>query len=211
MNFNAMIDTILAKTGRWGDTTLRALVLGELVSVQAQLEQAPELPWFLFREQTLSVSSAATALPTGFIRFEEDSCFVNYTNSEGALVWPAPLQLSDFRDYAAASASQSYPQAYAITSTQILVAPVPESEIILTFHAAFSDVAPTDAAVTNLWATHASDVLVYNTGSRVASDILQDAELSSTLDQRAKVAWDVLKRHSLARKIAHLNFAKGDD
>ena len=53
--------------------------------------------------------------------------------------------------------------------------------------------------------------LSHATASRIASDILQDGELSSTLDQRAKVAWDLLKRHSLARKIAHLNFAKGDD
>lgn len=211
MNFNTLIDTVLIKTGKWADTALRGYVTTELGLVQKQLEQAPELPWFLFREQTLSVSTSATALPAGFIRFEEDSCFVNYSNADGTLIWPEPLDLQSFRDYATNFTTTGNIEAYALTSAQILVTPTPVSAVTLTLHAAFADTAPSDAASTNLWATHAEDVLIYNTASRIASDILQDGELSSTLDQRAKVAWDLLKRHSLARKLAHLNFAKGDD
>lgn len=212
MNFDILLSQVAAVTGNWTDSALRAQALVELQSVQRELEHAPHLPWFLWREQSFAVSASATAtnLPTGFIRFDQDYSYVRQVY-EDATVFVHPLSLEKFQEYAQGQTAADTIAAYTLTSTQILTSPPVAVEVTLYMNAAFADTTPADSATTNLWATHAEDVLKYRTASRVAGTYLQDFDLESRLEQRAAAAWDVLKKFSQARMLEWQDAVKGDD
>lgn len=212
MNFNSMLDSILQKIGQWTDTAIRARALEELVLVQHEMELAPELPWFLWQEEAVVVTggTASTALPGDFLRLDRDYSYIRLTH-EDSTRFLSPLSVELFQEYSVGRDVGNTPLVYAISGFNLLTAPVVATNVTLYVQAAWADTVPTDAAATNLWATHAPNVLIYHTASRLASDHLQDFQLADMLEQRFRASWDVVKRASIARKIEHLDFAKGDD
>lgn len=214
MNFNTILDQIASKTGNWADSTLRAVALADLQLVQDELEKASDLPWFLYREQSITIAATTTAtnLPTGFIRFDSEFSYLKQTVDNRAK-FVIPLPMEKFVEYAAwANSTADRIVAYALTSTQLLSAPALVSDVDLSIYAAFKDsTIPSDAASTNLWATHAPQVLIYETAARVAGEHLQDYDLAARLNMRAQAAWTVLKTHSDAYKYSHLDWVMGGE
>lgn len=214
MNFDIMLNNIVSKVGNWTDAALRAKILTEMQLVQEEMELAPVLPWFLWDEKDVTINASATTgtLPTGFIRLDKEFSYVRYVAADGKTAFLSPLNTEQYREYAEGLPAADDILAYSLTATQIIVAPAPLTGKTLKMFCAVKDpTVPVDSATTNLWATHAPNVLLYHTASRVASDLLQDYAQAERLETRFRSAWEVLKRDSYARMSEYLDAVKGDD
>lgn len=154
-------------------------ILLELRLQQDILEQGQSLPWWLRLDSSLAaVAGIGTiAVPTGFIRFDEDvePWTVDTTTGKRSVVkvidWDQLLSLTWDED---AQATATGPvRAMAIRGTLLQIAPTPTANgtLYASWYAKDTDLADLNDTETNLWLTHAPLVLIALAGIEVAGDI----------------------------------------
>jgi hypothetical protein len=144
------------------------------------LEQGATLPWFLLS----AVSSLATggtpetvALPSDFLlEYEEAALWFLDTTQTADEQW---IKLSKtFIDETKTSAIATWSDAdvkptYSIVNKLIYLAPIPDDVYDLRI-IYFAQDTQLSSNVTNLWLTHAADLLIARTGLAIAEDIGND-------------------------------------
>lgn len=210
MNLNACLDLILARVGRAGSTSLRPTALAELALLQAEYEESPTAPWFLLqaKELVLVPGQSAYTPPAGFLRFDDSESYVSCAQGQASL----PVEIvSAARIVAEGSAATGVPLALGVTSTEMLVYPVPDAAYVLTIYAVYSDSPPVDAATENLWAKHAPSVLVSKCAFRLAKNTLHDDVAAAALQVDVMEAEVRLFRFGVARSEAGRTRVYGDE
>lgn len=210
VNGNEVLDTIMARIGRWTDTALRASALNELRRVQREYEQGRNLPWFLFASKTtvLAADSAEADLPTGFLRFDDEQGFVRYLDDNGCFHF---LEIVDFQLLQEQACVTAGVPRYAAISDKVYVYPPSSEELTLTVHAAYKDSIATDAASTNAWLTNADYVMIPKVAWRMANSYLQDFQLAQNIHVEVLEAEARLASFIAARRHARTDRIKGEE
>jgi len=213
------LDQIMARLARTGDTTLRAQALIEMVQLQRVLEKGTFQPWFLFTDDTTTYSTAANTesvtLTIGtFIRLEEESGGVWWKDT--TITTPdqwVEIKRKPFTflkaEYEGEDAST--PKYYDYIGTKLYFRPIPDAIYNLRVMGYAHDSAPTDAAATNLWLTHADQWLVSAVTAIMASTYLQNTDLGNTQSNLAEGHRKQVYRDTEARKHMGQDYQMGDD
>lgn len=209
VNGNSALDLVLSRVGKWGDTGLRAVALSEMQLTQLEYEQGPSIPWFLLRRDSVSVPAGSDEIdfPLNFMRFDEEHGYAYFTTSAGKRKY---LQIvSSQLLFEQMPEDPSEPRAVAALD-KLYLFPAPSYDITLTVGAAFVDNVILDTAMTNLWLTHASYVIIAKTAFRLAKSHLQDFELASSLATEVLEAEQRLAHFTVAKRVARTDNARGD-
>lgn len=161
---------------------LDAAILLELRVQQDLLEQGQSLPWWLRVDGSLSAVAATDtiALPTGFIRLDEDiePWMTDTTTGKRSAIkivdWDQLLALTWDEDTQAVATGPV--RAMAIRNTTFQLAPVPTENgtIYASWYAKDENLADIASNESNLWLTYAPLVLVGLAGLEVAADLQHD-------------------------------------
>ena len=165
----------------WRDDKDTEITL-ELRLVQDLLEKGQSLPpWLLAGTGYLTgtANQEYIALPTGFIRFDEDLEF-STTDSDGVL---QPVTQVDYRellqlgqDPVDGSTETGRVKWVALRWSRLYVRPVPTSSFTITcdWYAADEDIGGLASSGTNNWLTYGHDILLGKAGQRMAQDLHND-------------------------------------
>lgn len=161
----------LVRQGLGFRTDLEDQIIAALQAAQIELEgDNRSLPEFLKQEDdTLSItaSTQAVALPTGFIReFEEEG--PNYAGTDGQVYLVKKTKLEADTYYF--NFDPGAPRAYVMRKNELLIYPVPDLAYTLTWSWYKSETFPASGGETNLWFTTWPWLLVARAGMELAED-----------------------------------------
>lgn len=156
-------------------------ILLELRIQQEELEKGQSLPRWLRTEGTITgTANVATAnLPTGFIRWDDESD-IFMADADGVLGVVSIVDHGDLilygQDEETGEVLEGAALRLAVRATQVIVRPVPEKAWTLDAAWYFKDTDLTDVAdaASNRWLTNAPLVLVGKAGMRLAQDLEHD-------------------------------------
>lgn len=141
--------------------SLDTLIPAEMEVVQAALEQAEQLYWFLQGEDdlTCSVASRDVLVPTGFLREVEDPHPLWYYPSGGGTPRILPKVWYD-RGVAKYGVQTGEPECYALVGDRYKLFPIPDAGY--TLHAFFFQKAAalSSGGDTNAWLSEAPDLYI---------------------------------------------------
>lgn len=168
-------------------------IIEALQEAQRQREMGTTLPWFLKTEQGTFTGTASVnyiALPTGFLRFDEE-CALAYYNADGAYV--RDLELGEYSHLNKLWASSTLTSSYAasLRNTRLYVFPTPNAafSIKTDYYAAATEL--TDN-VTNEWLTYAPDILICDAGLIMAADLQATAAATKFATKLARAETKLL-------------------
>ncbi|MBM3272838.1 hypothetical protein FJY94_06270 [Candidatus Kaiserbacteria bacterium] len=221
MNGNTALDIIMDRLARTS-TDMRASALREMnLLMHTKLEKGPSPPWFLLQDKQASMVTVNgqeyVALPSGFIRFDDDNevggLFLYDSAITGPDKWKALTRsgYNKMQNYYYGEDSGSVPEAYDLVMERVYLRPVPDAVYQLRILAYFADVDCVDAASTNLWLTHADDVLVAETAGHMARVHLRNPELAQSIEADRQAARDRVYRAHVAFIESMKSREMGDD
>ena len=221
MNGNTALDLVMARLVRSSDTSLRATARAEMNNLMhTALEMGPMPMWFLLDQDT-SVSTAVgtetVAMPAGFLRFDDNlevgGVFLYDTDITGPDKW-VRLDRSGFnkmQDFYGDEDATGVPGVYDIVVDTAYLRPIPDGVYQLNVWGYFADSDVADAATTNLWLTHAADLLIATTAELLARVYLRNAELAVAMQEDIKRATIRLATANTAFMESMKMRAMGDD
>lgn len=154
----------------------------ELRLAQSELEKGQTLPWWLLSDTTTLSGSADTetvALPTGFLRFDEevDLYYTAPSISPRTVLIGSPVDYSQLKllrvDESTGEVLTGASRWVAIWKNSLIVSPIPTESFTLTgsWYVADEDIGDLQPAETNLWLTYAPLVVVGMAGMSIAADL----------------------------------------
>lgn len=163
-------------------TSIATRILNEMILAQSILEHGETLPWFLLQNSHTStvVSTQTVSLPTGHLRdYKNGSLWI--PDDSGKLQPLEPHEVLDALCYDANGGfddNTGKPTDYALFGSKWYLFPSPDAIYTLWYFAYIADTVLTgvDANETNLWLTHAPDILIAAAGERTAR-YLRDAAM----------------------------------
>ena len=202
---DAAVDLLMNRLGQRTGTTLKDQIIGEMVFVQENLLEGNATQfWFTVQDSVGLVTAADTetvALPTDFMQeWEEGALYI--TETAGT---KKEVKKADWDSIAIHTSllSTGLPEFYSIDTTNISLRKIPDIVYTLDmkYHAKQASLAGVtgDAAnVENGWLEHASDWLIGETGTIIASQYLQSETMVKVFAAQAKMALDRLIKKNTA-------------
>lgn len=211
MNGNAAIDLIMSRLGNRTDVALRATILNEMALMQESiLEQLDFKPWFLLSEDSTApttVGEPRLPVPGNFLEEAEDTALWYSLSGTPAYMirgdWDTLSQ--GFND----GEGNGPPEYYSLTGMYFHLFPAPDA--VYTMHLRYyaRDVAPLDAASTNLWLTYSPKLLIASTAQLVAMVHLQNPDLAQGMEGEVSAARQLLWKQTEARQHTNREYNKG--
>lgn len=197
MNVKKALDLLMKRLGNRTSPNLRAACLDEMTVAQEQLEQAPELPWFIegeWAEAFTEPGEDRVPIPTDFLREIEDRNLVIVRDGV----------ITDLRksDYDAAeveisrNAEPSVPTHYMYRGNYIILRPVPNDVYTIAFPGYYArQQPPVDVETSeNAWFKNVADLLIAMAGVNVAGQHIKDPELVQVFSAQQNSAENRLVR-----------------
>jgi hypothetical protein len=194
-----------------GRMDMQDRINAELAYVQANaLESNAWLPWFLWKEETLTFppSFHSIPLPVDFLMEAEGDW-----SREGS-VWrilpDGHFQLMKKEAPAAVlrhGLRLGTPGYYAVLQDKLIVAPACKQGEMFTlyYYGKDADMATAGEEDETLWMQHASDLVIALVGKELATKHIQNEVLAGSFAQDAQVAWDGLLRKHTAMEEVNVN------
>ena len=189
---------------------LNAVILRALRDAQTLLETGQTLPWWLLSTTTTIVGVSGdtyVALPTGFIRFDDEVDIEYNDTTIGDATYP--VSLVDYADLSALGRdpvtevrSTGGARWLAIRGDRLYIAPTPQAvfTISASWYEQDEDLGNLDDDESNRWLTHGPLILIGLAGASVAADIREPdgAQTFSAMYQtaNARMIADVEARKS---------------
>lgn len=174
------LNLIMARLHR-SNAALRANILLEMIQYQQiTLEKGEVLPDFLVQyDQTISLTAENRqfSVPSGFLRELDDDVTLWIIGDSGEynkmkkVGWDDPEFTRE--------ATGSLPLKYVLRGQFGYTLPTPTVNRTLKMDCYIADVAPADTTDTNLWLTHASDLLIGGAGTIANGLYVKDAEAAA--------------------------------
>lgn len=210
MNRDAAVAVMQRGLGFRSD--LANVCIAALQEAQRELEQRPELPWFLISEYTYRDTVAdeeRIALPTGYIRGVEDDqlWYYNESATDEEDVWTA-LRKGDVQYLRRAYPGTGTPKAYAELGAYFRIFPTPDDTYRLK-HLFYQKDDVLDSNIENKWLANVPDLLIGAAGQKVADD-LHNAEAVTLFAKREQRGMALLSNLSEAREHANQSYLMGD-
>lgn len=188
-----------------------AILVDALKDAQQELENRPELPWFLITEvATISTTQGESrvALPADFIREYEQEALYIYDSSEGK--W-TPLEKRDadqlrkkFKDD---SDSEDEPKFYALDGSYYRLYPVPDAVYTLK-SVYYAQDTVLDSDVENNWLKFAPNLMIGLAGMFVTKGT-RDQQAKMEFQELAQLGGSQLDREMEARDTANRRYVMG--
>ena len=200
------VELIANRLGNRG-SSLNAQIIVELQTAQIDLEQRPELPWFLLNYAdtlTMTVSTASSAVPSDFL-MEDDygGIFGIDTGDSSATKRVVKKDFDTLQGRKTAFFStNNFPEFYALQNASFYWYPTPDAAYTYALWYYRQD--PTTivaAGATNLWLTNAPDVL-YNLAGWNIARYLRFPEAVPFFEADFKVAFAQMMAKTEARRQA---------
>jgi len=204
MNFDEMIDVVGRRLGN--RTDLDTWILSEMKLAQDALEDGDVIPWFLQTTADVTITNGTEygtgPLPTGFIQEIEEEGFwlKDFTTTlrvyELIKAEPKILIQSTIDNELP---NNNTPGFYALGEGAILTYPISTNatETIDVHFYAKDTTVPANDATTNAWATNAAELLIAETGMRIAPYLDNKAALASFNSSRNEAMGRLVKTHEM--------------
>lgn len=210
MNLADAQSVVSSKLGKRDHLITNGTIDNELFLTQNALEEGAFLPWFLKSTLTLTAvaSTATIAIPTGFIREDDESVMKIVVSGKQYPIFKAS---EDFLIAEWQSESEAQPKNYYLDATDFVLYPTPEKTYTIKLRAYMKDTSIlgfANTSVTNLWLTHAGNVMVTRTAMVLAKN-LQNPSLAKALQSEYQEAMRQLIGADTARSVAARDIIKG--
>ena len=200
------VDTIGYRLGNRTDLDDR--IAAEIRLAQVELEQGPDLPWFLVSEVAYATTSAGEerlGLPSDFLREYEEGCLWLY-DADQSIPW-IQLGKESLEDLRAATEQElidpsGAPTHYAVSGGYFRLFPTPDDTYTIKMVYYKKATTLTADADTNDWLTNAPEVLISEAGLKMAAHI-KDASAMQAFQMTYDRAWNRLQLANAERK--HVN------
>jgi hypothetical protein len=195
MTRDEAVTIIKRRLGFRRGTSIDDNIIEALKEFQSKKEKAASLPWFLREENSdtaIVASTAAYALPTGFIREDIDFSPAIVIDADSDEVILEPMSYDEAKGLYTPDA-EGVPEVYSVRNTQFHLFPTPDADY--TFRWTYykkADVLDTD--IENKWLEHAPYVLIAGAGLRIAKE-LRDVDATAIFSADEKEWNDWLIRH----------------
>lgn len=220
MDGNKAIDLIMQRLGNRKQQNLRDACLVSMELVQSELEQDAFHPWFLETEIVGGAFATvagveSVAMPTNFLAVDDDFGQLYVFNSEITTgdQWQKVVRgtWNNIVEKYAEKGPAALPEMYDFVGMAIYFRPIPDQVVPLRLFCYIRDSAPVDAAVTNLWLTHAPDLLINKTGEYMATYHTRDGVVAGEFRRDAQRAQQKLfQNHELRRHTGRV-YQMGDE
>ena len=212
MTGQELLDLLRFRLGKRTSTDLpdvtMLLEINELV--KNKLQKAATLPWFL-QDEDVTISTVASteyiALPSDFLAFDDDDEWseIAYRNTtiEVPDQW-VKLENHDFNAVRKAYRENvsGKPEYYGLVGLRAYLRPIPDAIYNIRFRFYAADSAITASSGTTLWLTHASDLLIAQSGYIFGRFYLRDPEVADSFTDDIAIANDRILRETIARREA---------
>ena len=203
---DAAVDLIANRLGNRG-AALDSQIITELQAAQIEMEATPELPWFLLKYDsalTMTASTATSAVPSDFV-LEDDygGMFGIDTVSNSATKRIVKKDFDTLQGKKTAFFNDAdFPEFYALQNATFYWYPTPDKAYTYALWYYRADPTTISAGgVTNLWLTHAPNVLYNLAGFNIAR-YLRFPEVASLFEADYRAAHGQLIAKNEARRQA---------
>lgn len=184
-------------------TGMDARIVLRMQEAQRYLEQGKTLPWFLIEEDdtlTLAEGENSVALPEDFLR-ETDEGLMRYTPT--GYTYPTYVKRRDFDDSmdAYSDVAPAGPKVYVVRKASLYFFPSADRAYTLTWSYYKRGALLSAGDTENEWLEFAPEVLIAETGKRMARD-LRDAGALQLFTDMYSEARDALYREMIVRELA---------
>lgn len=207
----------LIKQGLGFRSDLDTEIVTQMRSQQEEvLEQGSTLPWFLIstvQDLTTVADTETLAIPSDFLLEVEEAAlwFFDSGQDTGSQWRQMPKAfLDEIKTDATATWSDliiGAEPAYALVNKLFYFSPVPDAANTLKFMYYAQDTQLT-SNITNLWLTHAADLLMAQTGLAMAEDTEND-KAAAKFQQRLIIAVDRITRENEVRAHTNIRYIMG--
>jgi len=201
MTTDEMIESLQSLLGDIG-TVMDSTLLTELKLAQIKAERSPELPWFLFLEETTTttIDEPRVELPTGFLRETEESHYFVVTTT-GEYIALKKEDLATLRSKYEDEES-GLPEYYAILGSYLWCYPKPDAEYTVSMHYASKDSTLATGDSGNLWSTYYPDLLIGLAGQS-ACTAFRALDIKPRFDEMAALAAQQIITDNVAREMTN--------
>lgn len=186
-------------------TDLDDQILDEMQLVQEVMEHADMLPFFLLTElatASTEVGEERVKIPTDFLK-EYEAGALWYYDSTDDQIW-FPLKRREIEELKGAFTDDGPPQYYALAGEYYRIAPVPDDVYTLKMLYYGQDALLT-SNIENQWLKYAPELMIAETGLRVAAYIQND-KLVAIFQQNQQMAYEKFWRYCEARKHSNQDY-----
>lgn len=207
MKRDAAVDVVAQRCGNRTDLANR--IINEMFLIQKALEARTPHPWFLEKlaKVTAEPDDDMVKVPRDFIVEAEEGGIVPIVDGERK----QPLVKRDYDELAARfPGSAERPEAYALVSEWVVFFP----KFTKTFEYMFLYIGKDQeltSDVENAWLREAPELVIAETGKKIAGSHLQSQRLREEFSESARIEWDTLIRRHEERKIANVEAFMGGE
>ena len=220
MTRDEVIDLILGRALREGDTVLGGRILTEMVAFYKSLDLLPQKYWFQLTEwaqTTATIDERRIAVPDDFLLEYDEGTLEIYATVSGVTAWyPIVKDTLDILEARYLGASSGLPKKYAISGGYFILFPTPDQAypIRMRYYAEADSIAGayqgSGSTVNTFWLKHAHDLVIAGTAERVFRYILHDGALADLMKQDMGMALQRLENAQVAREEANRDRKMGD-
>lgn len=219
MTRDEIVALIKQRARRDADTSLDARIVTEMKYVQdVILEGGVTLPWFLLSENLTAstvINEERVIIPTNvdsvsgrdFLREHEEGALWYYDST--ALEWVELLKDDYDALLAKYPSGTGTPKYYSLDGFYFRLKPTPDAVLTLRIKCYLREPA-LSSNIENRWTKHAPDLVIGETGARVASMHLRDPALQAEFEKEAQKAKLRLFLTDEARKHTNREMEMGD-
>lgn len=208
MNVKQSLDILMRRLGNRTAPGLRSACLDEMTAFQTlELEQAPELPWFIITEMTSGTAKAnerRVKLPIDFLREVEGAPF-EYVDADGEAHEVRKGDYSDLQD-TYGTEDTGPPERYDFRGDYVVLFPIPDQDYVVRFPEGYYARQPVPEDSTdseNAWFKNVADLVMATAGLRVSTNILKDADLITAFSSDVAKAENRMVRIITAKEEAN--------
>lgn len=174
---------------------LSSQIIAEMKLAQTRLERGGFLPWFLRAKYDATIDSTPVTFPAGFLREIEDIALLSYTDDDGVL---HELDKDFYSTLVASTANGDIdetgpPGYYAINdATFIHIFPTPDKSYSGQWHF-YQGASALETDIENAWLRYAPEVLICETGLRIAKFLRDEVAVALFKDDLASATDDMVR------------------
>lgn len=203
------VSLIKQRLRRETDTTLDARIVLEMQLVQEIQEGAPHLPWFLRTVATSSTVANQESLPTAsdFLRGWDDGALWYKKTTDTKWL---PVEKDDYEpNYNRFGDVPSTLRTYSLGEGVYVFSPIPDAIFDLR-SIYYATARPLTSNIENVWLKYVPDLLIAETGIRIAKLHVRDESSVELFAAESSAAESRLRKIDVARKMANRKMTMGD-